>query len=511
MAVPYTFGTATAAIPLSNLDSNFATPITLGNTAIQLGNTVTTLNNMTLANVTVSSGSVTLTNIAVTTANVTTANIGTAVITTANVTTANISGTTTLTNLTASTALALDASKNIVSVTNTGSGNNVLGTSPTIATPTINTITSAAGTALVLQSNNGNTAVTYDTSQNATFVGYANLPNTFGFKNRIINGAMVIDQRNAGATVSSSGAFPVDRFIVIKDTSAGTFTAGQSSTVPSSGFTKSLLFTVGTAYTPAAGENNFLKHYIEGYNIADLSFGTAGASNITLSFWVRSSLTGTFGGALTNGGNDRTYVFSYTISAANTFEYKTISIPAYTSGTWNTTNSVGFEIRWGLGVGSTFLNTAGAWYTGNYVSATGSTNITSTAGATWYVTGVQLEKGSTATSFDVRSYGTEFALCQRYYQQIFGTSGLALFGRNNAAAAGQGPAVNIFYKTSMRAAPTGTVVGTWTKTNTSGGGNPGFNNIGTEVASLYVDSAGSGDCFYYAGSSSVGVTMSAEL
>ena len=237
-----------------------------------------------------------------------------------------------------------------------------------------------------------------------------------GFKNRIINGAMVIDQRNAGATVSSSGAFPVDRFIVIKDTSAGTFTAGQSSTVPSSGFTKSLLFTVGTAYTPAAGENNFLKHYIEGYNIADLSFGTAGASNITLSFWVRSSLTGTFGGALTNGGNDRTYVFSYTISAANTFEYKTISIPAYTSGTWNTTNSVGFEIRWGLGVGSTFLNTAGAWYTGNYVSATGSTNITSTAGATWYVTGVQLEKGSTATSFDYRPYGTELFLCQRYYE-----------------------------------------------------------------------------------------------
>jgi len=154
MAVPYTFGTATASIPLSNLDSNFATTITLGNTAIQLGNTVTTLNNMTLANVTVSSGSVTLTNIAVTTANVTTANIGTAVIT----------GTSTLTGLTASTALALDASKNIVSVTNTGSGNNVLATSPTITTPTISSLTSAAATALTLQSA-GTTAVTVDTSQ----------------------------------------------------------------------------------------------------------------------------------------------------------------------------------------------------------------------------------------------------------------------------------------------------------------------------------------------------------
>ena len=150
MAVPYTFGTATASIPLSNLDSNFATTITLGNTAIQLGNTVTTLNNMTLANVTVSSGSVTLTNITATTA---------------NVTTANISGTTTLTNLTASTALALDASKNIASVTNTGTGNNVLATSPTITTPTISSLSSAAATALTLQSA-GTTAITVDTSQN---------------------------------------------------------------------------------------------------------------------------------------------------------------------------------------------------------------------------------------------------------------------------------------------------------------------------------------------------------
>jgi len=155
MAVPYTFGTATASIPLSNLDSNFATTITLGNTAIQLGNTVTTLNNMTLANVTVSSGNVTFTNVSATLANVTTANIGTAVIT----------GTSTLTGLTASTALALDASKNIVSVTNTGTGNNVLATSPTITTPTISSLTSAAATALTLQSA-GTTAVTVDTSQN---------------------------------------------------------------------------------------------------------------------------------------------------------------------------------------------------------------------------------------------------------------------------------------------------------------------------------------------------------
>jgi hypothetical protein len=181
---------------------------------------------------------------------------------------------------------------------------------------------------------------------------------------------------------------------------------------------------------------------------------------------VRSSLTGTFGGALTNGGNDRTYVFSYTISAANTFEYKTISIPAYTSGTWNTTNSVGFEIRWGLGVGSTFLNTAGAWYSGNYISATGSTNVTSTAGATWYVTGVQLEKGSTATSFDYRSIGTEFFLCQRYFETNYGVGyaiGSANSYPNNQGVYFQGfnstsgqKHVYDWFKVPKRAVPTAT-------------------------------------------------------
>jgi len=278
-----------------------------------------------------------------------------------------------------------------------------------------------------------------------------NASSSFGFKNRIINGAMVIDQRNNGATVSSNGSFPVDRFKIIKDTSSGTFTSNQSSTVPS-GFTNSLLFTVGTAYTPAAGENNFIKHIIEGYNVADLGFGTSGAANVTLSFWVRSSLTGTFGGALRNGNNDRSYVFSYTINSANTFEYKTISIPAYTSGTWLTTNGNGFEISWGLGVGSTFLNTAGAWYSGNYISATGSTNITSTAGATWYVTGVQLEKGSTATSFDYRSIGQELALCQRYCQY-------AGSGANGSFDGSTTTTIQIMEKcvVPMRAAPSGSI------------------------------------------------------
>jgi len=267
---------------------------------------------------------------------------------------------------------------------------------------------------------NGTQAMLVDASQNVTFAGYSSLPNTFGFKNRVVNGAMVIDQRNNGGTVSTSTSSIVDNFKVIKDTSSGTFTANQSSTVPSSGFVKSILFTVGTAFTPAAGENNFIKHIIEGYNTADFNFGSSSAATVTLSFWVRSSLTGTFGGSLRNGAGDRSYVFSYTISSANTFEFKTITIPGSTAGSWNTTNGNGFEIAWGLGIGSNFLNTAGAWYSGNYIGATGQTNVTSTAGATVYITGVQLEKGSIATSFDFRPYTTELQLCQRYYQKVSG-------------------------------------------------------------------------------------------
>jgi hypothetical protein len=249
--------------------------------------------------------------------------------------------------------------------------------------------------------------------------GSVNSSGFIGHRNRIINGAMVVDQRNAGGTVSSHLSFPVDRMQIVKDTSSGTFTMGQSSVVPSlGGFNKSILFTVGTAYTPSSTENNFFKHLIEGYNVADLVWGTANATAVTLSFWVRSSITGTYGGSLRNGSSNRSYVFTYTINSANTFEYKTITIPGDTSGTWLTTNGNGLEISWGLSVGSTYSNSAGGWYSGNYISATGATQITPTAGATWYITGVQLERGSTASSFEYRSYGAELALCQRYYEIV---------------------------------------------------------------------------------------------
>jgi hypothetical protein len=237
------------------------------------------------------------------------------------------------------------------------------------------------------------------------------------FRNRIINGGMMIDQRNAGASVTSnaSGVFSVDRWNTWED-SDGTATVQQSTTAPA-GFVNSLLWTTGTADASlGATQYCMLQHRIEGTNIADLAWGTANAATVTLSFWVRSSLTGTFGGALRNSAGNRSYPFSYTISAANTFEYKTITIAGDTTGTWLTNNNAGINVEFGLGVGSTYSGTAGAWAGALYLSATGATSVIGTAGATFYITGVQLEKGTVATPFEQRLYGTELALCQRYYE-----------------------------------------------------------------------------------------------
>jgi hypothetical protein len=247
-----------------------------------------------------------------------------------------------------------------------------------------------------------------------------NTTNTFGFKNRLINSAMVIDQRNAGASITpTDGQFSVDRFS-IGISAASKITAQQNagSVTPPTGFSNYLGITTIAAYSVAAGDVFNIGQGIEGFNTADLNWGTANASTVTLSFWVRSSLTGTFGGALRNSAGNRSYPFTYTISTANTWEYKTITIAGDTSGTWiGATNGVGIRLSLGLGVGSTYSGTAGTWAGSNYYSATGATSVVGTNGATFYITGVQLEKGSTATSFDYRPYSAELAMCQRYYFQ----------------------------------------------------------------------------------------------
>ena len=282
-----------------------------------------------------------------------------------------------------------------------------------------------------------------------------NASSNFGFKNRIINGAMVIDQRNAGAsvTITTDNTFTLDRWSTAA-TASSKFSVQQSTTA-ATGFINSLLATSLSAYSVGSGDIFAFKHTIEGLNVADLGWGTVNAQTITVSFWVRSSLTGTFGGALQNGAQNRSYPFSFTISAANTFEYKTVTIAGDTSGTWLTNNGKGLLLWINLGTGSTGSGTAGAWAGAAYWAPTGATSVVGTNGATFYITGVQLEKGSTATSFDYRPYGTELQLCQRYFEKLnFDTNAsydfIMLAASNTTTTATAG----LYWQVSKRATPT---------------------------------------------------------
>jgi hypothetical protein len=282
----------------------------------------------------------------------------------------------------------------------------------------------------------------------------------FGFKNRIINGAMVIDQRNAGASVTATGSnYSLDRWQMLASVTSK-FTVQQSSTVPA-GFTKSLLVTSSAATLLGATDYYLITQKIEGFNTADLGWGAAGASSVTVSFWVRSSLTGTFGFVLRNSAANRLYPASYTINAANTFEYKTVTIAGDTTGTWLTDNSIGIEIDFGLGVGSTYSNTAGTWTTGG-LGTTGATSVVGTNGATWYITGVQLEKGTQATAFDWRPYTTEQLLCYRYLPVFRANENGSAYSnpivQGSATALGTNTYMLFHHIVPTRVAPTGLTI-----------------------------------------------------
>jgi hypothetical protein len=239
-----------------------------------------------------------------------------------------------------------------------------------------------------------------------------------GFRNRIINGDMGIDQRNNGASVAvTSELYTLDRWY-FANTVAGKLTCQQNSgsVTPPTGFSNYLGVVSQSAYSVLTSDLFALKHSIEGFNTADLSFGTANAKTITLSFWVRSSLTGTFGASIVNNAFNRSYVFTYTVNSANTWEYKTVTIPGDTTGTWvGATNSIGIRLYWDLGAGSTYRGgTVNTWNASGLSGPTGSVSVVGTNGATFYITGVQLEVGSVATPFERRDYGREWIMCQRY-------------------------------------------------------------------------------------------------
>jgi hypothetical protein len=324
-------------------------------------------------------------------------------------------------------------------------------------------------------------------------------------RNRIINGDMRIDQRNAGAAVTASGSYPVDRFVIV-NTTDGAFSAQQDSSAPA-GFVNSLKFTTTTADASLASTQICaLSHRIEGTYIADMSFGTANAKTITVSFWVRSSLTGTFGGAIINDGFNRSYPFSYTISSADTWEYKTVTLVGDTTGTWLNTTGRGMVVNFSLAAGADRVGTAGSWVGANNQGVSGQVQVIGTLNATWYITGVQLEVGSVATSFERRPFGTELALCQRYFEKIG-------FGDSNSRYPTVGGYVNassvsilqsVAFAVTKRAIPTITAGSAATFSCTASVDGPsvnGFRLIATSTTSGFISASFTSD----------GVTASIEL
>jgi hypothetical protein len=285
-----------------------------------------------------------------------------------------------------------------------------------------------------------------------------------GARNRIINGDMRIDQRNAGASVTpTDGQYTIDRWVNY-NSAASKLTAQRNagSVTPPSGFTNYMGITSSSAYSSLAADYFGLVQFIEGFNTADLDWGTANAKTVALSFWARSSLSGTFGGSIRNSAGNRNYLFSYSISAANTWEYKTISITGDTTGTWLADNGIGLRLWFDLGSGSTATGTPGSWGTSSLARPTGAVSVVGTNGATFYITGVQLEAGSVATPFERRSYGQELALCQRYYFKTYNQS--VVPGTASAVAtyrarsySGSYAAAVVQFPVLMRTAPTCTV------------------------------------------------------
>lgn len=310
-------------------------------------------------------------------------------------------------------------------------------------------------------------------------------------RNKIINGAMAHDQRNAGSAVTHTGSgnlYVLDRW-VCNSTGTPQFSVQRVADGPT-GFSYSSKLTTTTSGTPASGDFSYYAHYIEGNNVADLVFGTANAKTITVSFYVKSSLTGTFGGALKNAVPNRAYPFSYTITSANTWEYKTITIAGDTAGTWATDATIGLNLAFDTGSGSNNKGTAGAWAATAGLGVTGGVNLVESASATWQITGVQLEVGSKATPFEHRSYGDEFSRCERYYQGWRVVNYQAGYSVNARGAGGW-----VSFHTSMRASP-GTIDTSSITYSNASGLSPQEPNVGGFGSYFVLSADGTCRCSY---------------
>jgi hypothetical protein len=338
-----------------------------------------------------------------------------------------------------------------------------------------------------------------------TINGLTPTPSNMMGRNKIINGKMEIAQRGTSFAAAANGAYTLDRFVWNNSTS-GVVTVSQQTDVPSSNeFQSSLRVAVTTADTTiVAADQVNISHRLEGYNARDLIGRT-----FTISFWVRSSKTGIHCVCLNNSGADRSYVAEYTISAANTWEFKTITVSGglITAGTWNWTNGLGLYVTWILAAGSNVQTTANAWQTGNFAATSSQVNCLDTIGNIFAITGVQLEVGSVATPFEHRPYGAELALCQRYYE-VIGGEGQGYPSLQSYGAAGLTYATTIPFQVSKRAAPTMAVVGTWNVLNS---GQPTADSATKGGFRMYAVTTALGRCFFETLNSTNYVTASIEL
>ena len=274
------------------------------------------------------------------------------------------------------------------------------------------------------------------------------------FRNRVHNGDMRIDQRNSGALVTG-GSYAVDRFLTV--TTAITSLGVSSQQVVDAPTVAGLKYSYKITTTAAAtaygtGGRYGILHRIEGLNVIDFGFGTSSASSVTISFWVKTSLPGLYSVCIYNSNSDRGYPATYTITSANTWEYKTVTIPGDTTGTWTADNTRCFQVEWCLGADSSRLGTANTWNSSFVTGATGNTRLSDTLNATFQLTGVQLEKGTVATPFEHRLYGTELALCQRYCYVVGGSTGGARIGSGFVFST-TGAIGTITFPTIMRSSP----------------------------------------------------------
>jgi len=278
-------------------------------------------------------------------------------------------------------------------------------------------------------------------------------------RNLIINGAMGVSQRGTSAvTASGSGTFSLDRFKAFQNGDGG-FDVSQSTVAPT-GFNNSLKVDVtGADASIDAGAYKLLYYNFEGQDMSHLEWGTSNAKTITLSFWVRSTTTGNHSVGIRGGdASYNSYMTTYNIAVANTWEYKTVNIPGDTTAsfTYDTDNTLWGVLVFSFATGSTYtVSSNNTFHAGNFIQATGAVNLFSSASNDWYITGLQIEVGEQATPFEHRSFGDELARCQRYFFQLtdISSDGAGTFGQryNNDTAK---RTIEIQYPTTMRTSPT---------------------------------------------------------